>query len=797
MEENRENKKKKIIKLKVKAALRPKKEESVSPEQPEASQLTEVKTAVDPASASNPQPGRSGSSPNRTSESRSPRPATPKRSESGRNSSFRPDSRSSGGQRGNTGSRGPGSRSFGGPRGNTGSRNPGNQRGNTGSRGPGGSRDSGKPTPVTNDKDTGRNKHRTTYVAKSKSNFALKEKKEKTKEDFVLNKMHRKINRKKKGVAVIPESIEIGEFTVISDMAKKMNLKASELIQKLLTLGVTTTINETIDSETAMIVAAEFNCKVTVKSLKDEITLKDTEDEEKDLLPRSPIVTVMGHVDHGKTKLLDAIRNANVAGHESGGITQHMGAYKVKTKKGDICFLDTPGHEAFTSMRARGAEVTDIVVLVVAATEGIMPQTVEAINHAKAAEVPIIVAINKTDLPDANPERVKQQLSEHGLLPEEWGGETLCLSVSALKKTGIDELLDAITLQAEMLELKANPKKNGFGYVVESKMDIGKGSLATIIVTNGRFRIGDIFVVGTTMGKIRAMFNDKGQRIKEALPADPVEIMGFNELPEAGDQFFVVDSDSFAKEISDKRRALKKLEDNRNMKKLQLQKAMDSLATSGNIKQLKIIVKADVQGSVEAIRQSLEKLKNEEIQAVVIHSAVGAVKESDVMLASTTTKDEQTGVAILAFRVRIDSKAKEKAESEVIPIKRFNIIYELIDYVKSQIEGMIAPEITETIIGTAEILNVFKITGVGKIAGSTVKEGFIRKGLKVRLYRDGIQIWDGVLSSLKRFQDDVNEVQSGFECGLSFQNYDNFKKGDIVECYESEVKEKKFVASEE
>jgi translation initiation factor IF-2 len=624
-----------------------------------------------------------------------------------------------------------------------------------------------------------------------------KEDAKKRQEEILLSKVQTKIkNRSKKGEAVIPEEIEIGEAITVSELAKKMNIKSSSLIQKLMELGVMANINDTIDADTAQILCSEFNCKVNVKNIKEEAEIKEEEDNPKNIKTRPPIVTVMGHVDHGKTKLLDAIRNSDVADHESGGITQHIGAYKVKIPKGEITFIDTPGHEAFTAMRARGAEVTDIVILVVAATEGAMPQTIEAINHAQAAKVPIIVAINKMDLPEANPDRIKQQLSEHGLMPEEWGGDTMYLAISALKKQGIDELLEGVLLQAELMELKADYKKRGVGYVIESKMDIGKGALATVVVRNGQMKVGDHFVVGAAMGKIRAMFDDKGRSLKAAMPSDPAEIMGFNELPNAGEKIYIVESDEFAREISTKRKNLNKLEENKNIKKIQMQNAMDKLA-SPNLKELKVIVKADVNGSVEAIKQSLSKLRNPEVKVQLIHSGVGAITESDVMLgsAASNTQDD-SAVAIFAFRVRVDSVAKERAESEGIAIKRFNIIYELIDYITSILDGMIAPEVSENIIGTAEIKEVFKITGVGKIAGCQVTEGFIRKAENVRIYREGSQIWEGKLKALKRFQDDVSEVQSGFDCGMFFQNYENFKVGDIVECFHAEVKARKFIASD-
>lgn len=632
---------------------------------------------------------------------------------------------------------------------------------------------------------------KTTHHKNTNQQYSKKHKRHE--EEIALSKMQKNF-RQKKGEAVIPDSIEIGEFIKVMDLSKKMNLKSSELIKKLMELGVSATINDTIDADTAQIVCEEYNCKVEIKSLREEALIEEEPDNEKNVKPRSPIVTIMGHVDHGKTKLLDAIRNSDVAGHESGGITQHIGAYRVKTKDGEITFIDTPGHAAFTAMRARGAQVTDIVILVVSAADGVMPQTIEAASHAKAAGVPIVVAINKIDLPEANVERAKQMLTEIELLPEEWGGETMCIPISALKKEGINELLSAVLLQAEMMELKADHQKRGVGYVIESKMDIGKGALATIVVKSGKIEVGDFFVVGTAMGKVRAIFNDRGQRIKIAGPSDPVSIMGFNEVPEAGDKFYIVESDEFARDIAGKRANLKKMEENAKLKKQHMENAMEKLV-SPDLQEVKVIIRADVQGSVEAIKHSLLKLKNEEIKTTIIQSAVGAVTESDVMLASAAASSG-VGTAILAFRVRVDSIAKEKAESEGIPIRRFSIIYELIDYVTSLIEKRLAPEVNETVYGQAEVQEVFKITGVGKIAGSKVTEGTIKRSALARIFREGSQIWEGKISALKRFQDDVSEVQEGFDCGIQLLNYENMKKGDVIESYSVEEKARKFVASE-
>ncbi len=625
-------------------------------------------------------------------------------------------------------------------------------------------------------------------IEKSQSILSIKEKYKNKEEEILLSKMEDTIKKKaKKGEAVVPESIEIQEVLTVGELAKKMNLKASEVIQKLLELGITATINDTIDSDAATLVASEYNCKVIVKSLKDEVEIKEEEDKPEDLKPRSPVVTIMGHVDHGKTKLLDAIRNSSIAEHETGGITQHIGAYRVKTKNGEITFIDTPGHEAFTSLRARGANVTDIVVLVVSAVEGVMPQTIEALNHAKAANVPIIVAVNKIDLPDSNPDRCKQQLAEHGLLCEEWGGDTMFVNVSALKKQGINELLEAILLQAELMELKANPDKRGWGYVIEAKMDVGRGPVATIIVKNGSIKIGDYFVVGTTMGKVRGMFDEYGGKINIAYPSYPVEIMGFEVVPTAGEKLHVVENEDIAKNISQKRLELKKIEEIKQIKKAQMQNA--ELALSGEkFEEIKLIIKGDVQGSIEAIKTSLEKLSKDNIKITVLHSAVGAVLESDVMLASANAHSSNSKTLILAFRVRVDSIAKEKAEVEGVEIKRFNIIYELIDYVENIMKGMQKVEYVEQLIGTAEIKEIFKIKDVGKVAGCIVTRGYIRKSENVRLFREGLQVWEGKILSLKRFTEDASEVQEGFDCGISFVNFENFKKGDIIECYTKQEK---------
>lgn len=672
--------------------------------------------------------------------------------------------------------------SFGGQRQDRGSQRPQGRDAASGSERRGGGFSA--PQPFSTGKGTENRAKNREAEYRSRGTNNIKERDMTEQEEIFFSKIQEPKKKDKKEYA-IPENIEIGEVVTVAELARKMNLKSAEIIQKLLDLGVTATINDSLDSDTATIVAQEFNCKVNVHSLKDEVEIHEEEDKPEDLKPRIPVVTIMGHVDHGKTKLLDAIRHSDVAEHESGGITQHIGAYKVKTPRGEITFLDTPGHEAFTAMRARGANVTDIVVLVVSAVEGVMPQTLEALNHAKAAKVPIIVAVNKIDLPEASVDRVKQQLSEEGLLPEDWGGDTMYISVSALKKIGIDALLEAILLQAEVMELRANPNKSGVGYVVESKMDIGRGPVATVIVKNGSIKVGDYFVVGTTMGRVRGMFDDTSAKVSVAYPSYPVEIMGFDEVPEAGDKFHIVESEEFARQIVAKRLELKRIEETKRVRKLQMESAMEQLSMQ-DVKELKVIIKADVQGSVEAIKHALLKIENPEVKVSILHAAVGAVLESDVMLAEVSSAQKGEAALILAFRVRADAMAKDRAERQGVTIKRFTIIYELTDYIEGLLKNMQTVKYKETIIGTAEIREVYKISDVGKVAGCYVTQGFIRRSESVRIYREGGLVWSGKLLALKRFKDDVSEVQEGFECGMSFVNYENFKKGDIVECYRSE-----------
>jgi len=574
----------------------------------------------------------------------------------------------------------------------------------------------------------------------------------------------------------IPKEIEILETVSVGELARKMNLKTNELITKLISLGVMARINDQIDSETATLVAAEYDCNTKVISLYEETVIEDEEDKTEDLKPRPPVVTVMGHVDHGKTKLLDAIRNTDVVQTESGGITQHIGAYKVSIKDREIVFLDTPGHEAFTMMRARGAKVTDIVVLVVAADDGVMPQTVEAIDHAKEANVPIIVAVNKIDLADANPEKVKTELSEYGIMPEEWGGESLMVEVSALKKTGIDKLLEAISLQAEMLELKANPTRRAHGSIIESKIDTGRGIVATVLIDKGTLTMGEPFVAGIFPGKVRAMFDEHGNQLKEALPADPIEVIGFSGLPIAGDPFQVTENEKFAKQIGQKRQELKRFEASRNVKKVTLENLYDQIK-DGELLELKVIIKADVQGSVEALEDTLVKLSTSQIRLNCIHSGVGAVNKPDIVLASASN------AIIISFRVRPNSMAAELAKKEKVDVRKYSIIYDVIEDIRAAMEGLLAPELQEEIIGTAEIRKVIRVPKIGNVAGCYVNSGRVERTANVRLIRDGNVLHSGKIGSLRRFKDDEKEVASGFECGIKIVNFDDVKEGDSIEAY--------------
>ena len=579
----------------------------------------------------------------------------------------------------------------------------------------------------------------------------------------------------------IPKEIDIMEVVTVSELARKMNLKASDLIGKLMGMGMMVTINQQIDAETATLLADEYGCKVNIVSLYDETIIESEDDKDEDLAGRPPVVTIMGHVDHGKTKLLDTIRSADVVGGEFGGITQHIGAYQVRVRDDQvITFLDTPGHEAFGLMRARGAQVTDIVVLVVAANDGVMPQTREAIDHARAAKVPIIVAVNKIDLPDANPDRVKQQLSDLDLMPEEWGGSTLFADISALKGEGIEQLLEAILLQSEILELKANQERVAEGTIIESRIDPGRGTVSTVLIQRGTLRVGDSFVAGVYPGKVRSMFNDRGERVAEAGPAMPVEILGFTGIPEAGDPFQVTENEKVARQVGDKRQELKKVEDARNVKKVTLDNLYDSIQ-EGEVDELRVVIKGDVHGSVEAIQASLERLSTKEIRLSVIRAAAGAINDDDVRLAAASE------AIIVGFHVRPTPTAQQLAEQEKVEIRKYNIIYDVVDDIRDAMEGMLVPDYQEKTIGQVEVRDTFKVPKIGLIAGCYVTSGVVRRNASVHIVRDGVQIYTGKVESLKRFKDDAREVESGYECGIGIENYNDVKVGDRFEVFEMEA----------
>lgn len=572
----------------------------------------------------------------------------------------------------------------------------------------------------------------------------------------------------------------IGETVTVKNLAEILGKSGAELVKELMKKGIMAGINQSLDFDTAVSIAESYEIILEREPEKDimaEAFGQDEEEKEEDLQERPPVVVVMGHVDHGKTSLLDSIRHSNVTHNEAGGITQHIGAYTVQIDGKPITFLDTPGHEAFTAMRMRGAQITDIAVLVVAADDGVMPQTVEAINHAKAAGVEIIVAINKMDKPSANPERVKQELVEYGLVAEDWGGETICVPVSAVNKEGIDQLLEMITLVAEMKELRANPNKKARGAIVEAQLDKGRGPVATVLVQKGTLHVGDPIVAGCAYGKIRAMTDDKGRRVKKAGPSTPVEILGLSEVPTAGDMFYVADNDKQARQVAESVVA----QNRETMIKDTPQKvSLDDLFTqiqSGNMKDLNIVVKADVQGSVEAVRQSLERLSNEEVRIRIIHGGVGAITESDVMLASASN------AIIIGFNVRPEAAAKIFADEEKVDVRLYRVIYNAIEDIMAAMKGMLDPIFEEKILGHAEIRQLFKASGVGTIAGSYVLDGKFIRNCKVRIVRSGVVVYDGDLESLKRFKDDVKEVATGYECGLVFKKFNDVKEGDIVEAY--------------
>lgn len=573
-------------------------------------------------------------------------------------------------------------------------------------------------------------------------------------------------------------TIQIPDEIVVQELALRLKATVAEVVKKAFLMGTMVTATDTIDFDTASLIAMEFHAKVekeVVVTIEERI-IDDSEDDDTNLVERAPVVVVMGHVDHGKTSILDAIRHANVTAGEAGGITQHIGAYRVEINGKPITFLDTPGHEAFTTMRARGAQVTDIAILVVAADDGIMPQTVEAINHAKAAGVSVIVAINKMDKVGANPENVKQQLTEYELVPEEWGGDTPCIPVSAKTKEGLDDLLEMVTLIAEMKELKANPDRAAKGTVIEARLDKGRGPIATVLVQNGTLHQGDIVIAGTCVGRVRVMVNDKGERVKEAGPSVPVEITGLAEVPQGGDIFNAVSDEKLARELVEQRKAAQKEEQFKAQTKVTLDNLFDQMKL-GEVKELQIIVKADVQGSVEAVKQSLEKLSNDEVRVNVIHGGVGAINESDVMLA------EASNAIIVGFNVRPDSVAAANAESAGVDMRLYRIIYDCIEEIEAAMKGMLAPKTREVVLGTAECRNVIKIKSVGTISGSYVKSGKIVRNAGVRVIRDGIVIAEDTIASLQRFKDAVKEVNEGYECGIGLERFNDIKEGDMFEAY--------------
>ena len=591
-----------------------------------------------------------------------------------------------------------------------------------------------------------------------------------------MRRLQLEIIKKTPVTVQIPAEISVGE------LASRMKKTGAEVVKCLMKNGIMASLSQMIDFDTAAIIAEEMGCKVeqeVVVTIEEKL-IDDHQDAEEDLVPRAPVVVVMGHVDHGKTSLLDYIRNAHVASGEAGGITQHIGAYQVQVNGKPITFLDTPGHEAFTSMRARGAMVTDIAILVVAAEDGIMPQTVESINHAKAAEIPIIVAINKMDKPEANPERIKQQLTEYGLVCEEWGGETIVCPISAKTGMGVDNLLEMLTLTAEVGELKANPNRAAQGTVIEARLDKGRGPVATLLVQNGTLKQGDIIIAGTAVGRVRAMISDKGQKIQSAGPSVPVEITGLSEAPSAGATFNAVADEKLARELVAQRKGEEKAKANAPVTKVSLEDLFSQIQ-AGEMKNLNLIVKADVQGSVEAVKASLEKLSNEEVRVRVIHGGVGAINESDVMLASTSQ------AIIVGFNVRPDNAARDSAARANVDMRMYRVIYDAINEIEAAMKGMLAPKFREALLGHAEVRQTYKVSGVGTVAGCYVQDGKLqRKDCQVRLVRDGIVIHEGVLASLQRFKDQAKEVLSGYECGLTIEKFNDIKEGDIIEAFTME-----------
>ncbi len=645
-------------------------------------------------------------------------------------------------------------------------------------------------SPVSNNNNNNSNKSREEERKAKARKSLIKEERLRPDDD---SPMGRRIRRQKQQVVRRPEPIKIekailtAENTTVKELSEKIGKPAAEIIKKLFILGIMATINQELDFDTCSLVASDYNIELELNVAKTaEDVLQESIDEEdvkESLVPRPPVVTIMGHVDHGKTSLLDAIRQSSITDGEAGGITQHIGAYTVTCHDQLITFIDTPGHEAFTSMRARGAQVTDIIILVVAADDGIMPQTVEAINHAKAAKVPIIVAINKMDRETANPDRVKQQLTEHGLVSEEWGGETICVPVSAKTRANLDTLLEMVLLQADVLELRANPNRSAKGTIIEAELDKGRGPIATVLVQNGTLKVGDPIVAGMTYGRVRAMMDDKGKRVMEAGPSQPVEVLGFSEVPAAGDMMNVSEVDKLSRQVAEERRDKQKAEQLKNMSKVSLDDLFTQIA-AGNVKDLNVIVKADVQGSVEAVKQALEKLSNEEVHVRCIHGGVGAITGSDIMFASVSN------AIVIGFNVRPDNMAREMAEREKVDVRMYRIIYTAIEDIEKAMKGMFAPVFKETELGHAEVRNTFKVSGVGTIAGCYVQDGKVNRNAKVRVVRGGIVVHEGKIASLKRFKDDAKEVAAGYECGIGVEGFNEIREGDVIEAFVMEEVER-------
>ena len=622
------------------------------------------------------------------------------------------------------------------------------------------------------DRDRKGGKEKIVNKAKQRQQGQAASAKRRQEERDKMQKLQLEIAKKQQLKVMIPDEINVGE------LASRMKKSAGEVIKRLIKLGVFASVSDVVDYDTAALVAMEFGCKVekeVVVSVEEKL-IDDHKDSADELVGRAPVVVVMGHVDHGKTSLLDYIRHANVASGEAGGITQHIGAYTVEINGSPITFLDTPGHEAFTSMRARGAMVTDIAILVVAADDGIMPQTIESINHAKAAGIPLVVAINKMDTVGANPERIKQQLTEYDIVPEEWGGDTIVCPISAKTGEGIDNLLENLVILAEVQELKANPNRAAKGTVIEARLDKGRGPIMTVLVQNGTLKLGDIIIAGTAVGRVRTMINDKGVRISEAGPSVPVEISGMSEVPSAGDTFNAVADERMARELVEERKTQQKNAAFGSSKKVSLEDLFSQIQ-AGEMKTLNIIVKADVQGSAEAVKASLEKITNDEVRVKVIHSGVGAINESDVMLAATS------GAIIVGFNVRPDSAARDNAARANVDMRMYRVIYDCINEIEAAMKGMLAPKFAEVIIGHAEVRETYKVSKVGTVTGCYVLDGKIQRGCSVRVLRDNIVIHEGELASLRRFKDDVKEVASGYECGMQVEKFNDIKVGDVIECF--------------